>query len=442
MKRLVAGWLGLIASVATLASPPAFPACAPDEIRYSLLLRERDAGWALQQGWRRVPLTAAQAEDLPLGGETEMSMAELLAGYREPRPTLLTRCWSPAPRGDLDAYAATLSEVVAAAQATRALAVGDGETQEWLQTREFNNTLLHGQAAPYGKARVSKSNPPAMSFMGGAFTIGEQDEGGYRTRGLRKLGLPELSLEAELSGYSFIVFMQALGDLALSGRLPLQPDVAWDLPLDDPVVRMAARPTFVSSLKLRWRQVHPSPTPLLRLELADAPGKHPFEQQMLIADALWGSPYAVLGPERARELGQAVARAKLNIIDLHTRWPSIRAEGGRLWVHADLAAVAREVASERSTLPTRWYEVVASDGRSHLALRRWEGDPRAGGTPVRDGPSIAVGERTEGPVHLFLVAPLAEDWLVQDAQGRFTAGEPMNLLMQWHRLRPVSPSPP
>ncbi len=414
MKRLAAGLLfGAASALTPAASPPTLPDCQAHQIRYSLLLRDANAAKLPQpKAWHLAKLTPEQVEDLQLEGGGDDGMAAFLSAHRVAPVTLATRCWAPAPRGDVEAHVATVEAVLAAAGAGLAPVVGDGETGEWLPTPEFQRTLLQGQRAPFGKARVSRTNPPAVGSSGSAFTVDADPSVGYRTRGLRKMGLPDLALAPGLEGYNFQVFLAALGNLALVNQLPLLPDVVWEAPVSDPGLRLAGQGRIVNTLKLRWREVGQAPTPLLRLEWVDAAGAHPVEQQLLLREVLGYSPFAVLGSERAREMERAVARAKLRLEDLRARFEAIKASGGRLWVHTDLASMAQQAVAPDRPWVDRWYEVLNWDGRSTLVLKRWQGDPRRSGSH----PSVDAEPARQLDINL------ADDWLLQDAQGRLTAG--------------------
>lgn len=406
--------------------------CPPQQIRYSLLVAERKADKApLSQGWRRGELSEAQAASLPLYGDVDASMRDYLAAKGVRKPALLTRCFAPPRALDVAAYVRTVEEVVEAASVTQALAVGDGETGEWLRPFDFKQRLVEGSAEG---ERVSPANPPVMGIMSSAFTVDDDERWGTRSRGLRKLGLPDLSLGPAHPGHSLIELVQMLSDLALAGRLPLETGVSWELPAADPLVRRHLRKGQLAAprMVLRWLPQAQAPSPLLRLEMADEPATlHPYEHQALMVAALWGSPYASLGPERARALGLAVARSKVRVRELLVQFPKLQAQGARLWFVVRLDTDAAALACGDWSGEALWEELRTANPEEAYPLRRWTGDPRKGGRVKRSVPPVVVaGQRFEFD-DSSLSESVLDDWLLQDGKGRFTAGEPLALLQAW-----------
>ncbi len=420
-------WLSVSAQALPLPAD-----CPPQEIRYSLLVSERDAANApLTQDWRRASISEAQAATLPLYGDVESSMREYLAARGVRKPALLTRCFAPPRALDVAAYMRTVEDVVEAMSATRALAVGDGETGEWLRPIDFKQRRVEGRA---DGVRVSPTNPPVMGIMASAFTVEEDPRWGTRSRGLRKLGLPDLSLGPAHPGHSLIALMQMLGDLALAGRLPLETSVSWELPVTEPAVRRHLRKGQLAAprMVLRWQPEPQAPSRLLRLEMADEPATlHPFEQQALMVAALWGSPYAALGPERARALGLAVARSKIRVRELIAQLPQLQAQGARLWLVQRIDTDAAALALGTWSGEVVWEELRSANPGEAYPLRRWTGDPRKGGQVHRVPPKVIGGQRFEFEDSSFSESTI-DDWLLQDGKGQFTAGEPLALLRAWN----------
>jgi hypothetical protein len=407
--------------------------CPPDQIRYSLLARDLPSAQRLDaQGWRASRLSADQAAALGLWGEAEESMAQHLARRGMPRPWLLTRCWNPPLNRSIAAYVEEMQRLKSMASEASALVAGDGESGQWWPLAEFLSRMFEGQTDRTGNAQVSEANPPTWNSL--AYGFDEDGPLGLRTKGMRKVGLPDLSLGPAMPGYSFYAWMEILANMALAGRLPLEPDRDFTVSLDDPAVsaNLRKRRPAADQLRLRWRAVPQASKPMLRLELVEPSGLSPFEQQVLMSSALWDSRFAKLGAPRARALDLAVARSKARLADLLGRLPELQRQGGRLWVMSRIDLAADNLASAHwEPEYNMWEEVLGKDGHGQLLVRRWPIDPQQGGQRPRVGSVFAVGKLRLTIEDGSLSVDMADDWLLQDAKGRFSAGEPMALLTTW-----------
>ncbi len=447
MRRFRLGALGLIAAgvVHAGARQPALPVdCPPEQIRYSLLARELPASELLEaKGWRATRLSTGQAAALDLFGETEYSMAQYLAAEGLARPWLLTRCTQPERGRDIGAYVDRLHHVLSMARESRAVAIGDGESQQWWRRSEFAQRARQGQADDTGTRPLSDANPPGLDSL--VYGFAEHGPLGLRTKGMRLVGLPDLVMGPELPGYDLGPFLHALADMALAGRLPLQPDVVFALPMDDPALKARVRPRSPNGepLLLRWHAASDGSRPALRLELMAPAGLSSFEQQVVLAEVLWGSRYAKLGSSQARTLAQAIARDKGQLQLLLQRLALLQRQGGRLWLMSRLDISAESLALGRwEQHYSMWEEVLAIDERGDLRVRRWPYDPRNGAKQPLVGSVHPVGALRLKIEDESMSMGLADSWLMQDPKGGFSIGDAQALLENWAQSKPTSPSKP
>lgn len=327
------------------------------------------------------------------------------------------------PRGlDIAAYVEALRLTVDVAKALRAPAFLDGETRELRRTRALAERLTEGRRG--GDAPVSPTNPPRLTIMEGITAYEQQPDGGLRTRGLRKLGLPDLALADWVPGLSPFWVFDAVGNLLTSGKLAATPGTTFSLRVDQPEVAEAlhdgGRPGGSAVLHLAA-----GATPgLLQIDFPGPPGTHLYERQMLVAATLWPSDYAELGEAPARELTMAVARAKSRVRELRARFPALRAQGTRVFVGTRMDFVVKHLPHLRNDSGwVGWDEVVDWTPEGNLKLRQWKGDPRAGGAAARYDPPLRIGDAVFEYRDSEVGDDLIEDILLVDRSGKASGGE-------------------
>lgn len=355
-------------------------------------------------------------------GETGEPVRQLL---RRPRPApvaaLALMVGVPAER-DLPAYLEALRVGATLARALTAPAFIDVETGgDARLSRRFAERLHEGVA---GSAQpVSADNPPPLSIMDGLTNFEPHGPDGLRTRGLRRLGLPDLLIDDWIPTAPPFWLLQGVGGLLTAGRLPAQAGQRVPLRGDDKLLERllfgGLRPGARAELELAAAGPR-----LLRIELPPGEaGRHPYEQQALLMETVFRSRYPGLPAEQALGLVQAVARSKAGLRDLRARFAALRAEGSRVFISTRFDLLVAESLKSGKPASPIWEEVIGWSGNRLLELRRWEGDPRSGGQPLRYRPPLQVGDKRYEYSESSFEDHGVDDWLLIDRQGRVQGGE-------------------
>jgi hypothetical protein len=313
------------------------------------------------------------------------------------------------------------------AAAVDAPAFLDGETGGVLQAVSLSERLRLGRSAD--GALVSASNPPRLETID-AFTFEALHGTGWRTRGFRKLGVPDVAVVDWMPGRLLPFWeIEAVGNLLVSGKISAAPGSEFTVRTDDPEVA-ATLSGFRkgASAFLRFAPAPLSSASLLQLEFPGQSGMHLYERQMFFIDALLPSNYLALGAGPARELSMAVARVKSRLPDLRGHYASLKAQGTRVFIGVDMAAAVKNSTSpQREAKWALWHEVSAWTPDGRVIARQWDGDPRTGGSRARFNPPIKIGSIEHSDIESDIPEETIEDVLLIDRGGRTSGGEATDL---------------
>lgn len=351
-----------------------------------------------------------------------------------PEPVSALAVMIGVPRGpDVAAYVEALRLTAIVASALRAPAFLDVETGELRRVNSLEERMhdgWRGDGVP-----VSGHNPPRLTIMDGITAYEELPTGGLRTRGLRKLGLPDLELADWLPGTSAFWVIEALGNLMISGKVSAARGAEIVVSADEPEVRQAlhdqARPGAIAPLRFAGRTGKGAgkAADVLRVEFPGPAGTHLYERQALFLDSLRPSRYPALGAADAKAVSLAIARAKSRVRELRSEFASLQARGTRVFAASRMDLVLKHPAPVAAGNDwVTWDQVVSWSPDGSILLRRWKGDPRAGGQVVRHQPPIRIGELEfeyqDSEVDDFRI----EDFLLIDNRGDATGGEVVALI--------------
>ena len=346
-----------------------------------------------------------------------------LLGVPAPLPVKTLAVVIGAPRRlDVGAYAEALRLTRDIAHAIDAVAFADGETSEVLRTANLHERLtdgLHQRGQP-----VSSANPPRLHIMEGITAFKPTPEGGLRTYGLRKLGLPDVLIADWLPSASGLELLEAAGNLLVSGKISPRPDTTFTLTGRDSEVRTALHGigSGVVSAPLRFGTA--STPQLLTLEFPGPTEAHVYERQALFLASTITSPYLPFGADGAREVVMAIARTQSRLRELRDRFASLQAAGARVFVATRMDLVAQDLPRiRRGGNWLTWDEVVSWEPEGVVKLRRWTGDPRTGGSVFRHQPPLKVGDTVFEYSDSTLADHMVEDILLIDRSGTAQGGE-------------------
>lgn len=320
------------------------------------------------------------------------------------------------PQLDVPAYIEALTLSLAVGKALRAPAFTDSETGELQLIGNLGARLRWGLR---GEQRaISVTNPPALTIMGGITQLERLADEGRRTNGLRKLGLPDIALERGVPGISHLWLMQTAGNLLISGKVSPTIGTVMTFRTEDPEVAAelygGGRPGGVGRVRLATSEL--TPGPVLRLEIEGPPGLHEFERQMLFYSAMGRSRYPSLSDPQEATVLRAIGRAKARVAELQPKLEELRRTGTRIFFVYNVEALLKDLrGGDPQAAQQAWNEFIGwTEHDGYTRTRRWQGDPRRGGTPGEGESHMPIGS--------------VEDVLVIDARGKAQGGEVIELL--------------
>lgn len=370
-------------------------------------------------------------------GETGEPVRQLL---RRPRPApvaVLALMVGVPQRLDLAAYLEALRVGAILSRALAAPAFIDVETGgDARRSGRFAERLNEGVAG--GERPIGADNPPSLSIMDGLTNFEPLGANGLRTRGLRRLGLPDLLIDDWLPTAPPFWLLQGAGGLLAAGRVPAQSGQRLPLRGDDPLLQRllfgGLRPGAQAELVLA--DAGPA---LLRLALPGPDtGRHAYEQMAALQESLFRSRYPSLPAAQALQLAQAVARSQSGLRELRERFSALRKAGYRLFVSSRFDLLVTEADKTGKPVTPLWDEVLSWSADRIIELRRWQGDPRTGGQVFRYRPPLQVGDQRYEFADSSLQDHGLEDWLLIDRDGRAQGGESTRALQHLLDARSTS----
>ena len=270
---------------------------------------------------------------------------------------------------------------------------------------------------------------------------------GWRTRGMRKFGLPDLLLEDWLPNNSPHWVISVVATSLVSGKRPDRRTGLLEIFADEPDVKHHlhgnAREGARTALRLNARgsgasQHHGR---LLVLAFDNFSYSTLYERQMQFNIDLWKNRYVGLNDTQARELDLAIARTKSKLRGIRDRFDFLQKNGSRVFAafRADLGIKdTREGRFEKGWTQT-WGQIMKWPSDSDMTTRRWDGDPRSGGQFSRYATPIVIDGKTFEFVESDLPDSMIEDILIIHKDGRAEGGEVTELLKKLSTLiRPAS----
>lgn len=343
------------------------------------------------------------------------------------------------------AYAEAHKIGVAIAEALRAPIVFDHETNVRVVFEEYRDWRFGGQVnviKNYAVPRQSNTedeigpdNPPAIEISGPV--VQQQDRHGVTTRGMRKLGLPDIHLGPMVPGTSPFWLVSAAANMLAGGGTPDAATGRLEFGANDLGAKAAhlgrelAQPIVAIRLTKLGTPSSPTGNAVLSIGFEGEPSLSLFERQVLVRDAFYGSPFAGLSAEDATRLSLAVARAKAKFIELEQSKAKLKETGKRVFVafRADLDVKSVHEGNAYGSWSPTWDEVIAWPGdKGGFLTRRWIGDPRHSGTVFKYEPPIVIGNQRFGHKDSNGTHELVDDVLVVDRAGSAQGGEVSALL--------------
>lgn len=333
------------------------------------------------------------------------------------------------PKLDVAAYVEALSLSISIGKALRSPAFVDNETGELHLVANLRERQQEGMRSE--ERVISASNPPAVSIMEGITQLDHLPGSGLRTRGLRKLGLPDIALERAVPGYSHLDTLQMVGNLLINGKASPTPGTTMTLRTGDPALggNRVGRAGGAGRVHLAASTL--APGPVLRIEFDGEPQAHEFERQMLFYSGMWGSRYPSLSAGQEKALLRALAKAKALTLELWPRLEALRLEGTRVFFAYRMDLL---LSSPRSSgapeVEREWHQFIGEVEEGQPLVRRWTGDPRKGGAVERMSKPLVIDGRTYEFIDSDLNLDIVDDVLVIDPRGTATGGEVLSLVRQ------------
>ena len=359
------------------------------------------------------------------------SVASLLPGRSKALITeLIVRIGAPGQR-DILAYAEGVAVVVALARSLGAPAILDEETRQLLTRQEW----LVGASIGRRSGPVSEQNPPIEGRGGGAITHDIFDRG-WHTRGMRKLGLADLVVEDYLPGFDVHKVLEIVANVLVAGHQPDERTGDLVIRADDPALKgvvlfgAANGTSTVRLVPARPFRGRPAGR-VLEISFDTQPHPSRYERQMRVHLDLRQGLHPGLSNDETLALYLAIARTKAKIKGLRDQFKSLQAAGTRVFVARETYLAIKAASEQKGAFSWAqdWHLVMAWPLDSgHFAVRRWKGDPRAGGEVARLPKPITVGGITYKFHDLDYPYDEIEDVLVIDKNGKAIGGEVTELL--------------
>src|SRR5262245_3188434 len=287
-----------------------------------------------QQGVRLSDLFHVPLVDRLFKGRTKPPITELV--IRIGAPTRL----------DIPAYVEGLEIAAALAKKLEAPVILDEETGLHEHIEEWVRLAYEGQQGNHPQPAISEQNPPVLRFIGP--TSLEPPEGHllgrWLTRGLRKLGLPDLVVTDYLPRFQASTPIEMVANLLVSGHSPDEQTGDLVIQADHPGVKAVMYAALKPGGKSTVRLVPAKPLAgqpkrrVLEITFDTKPYPTLYERQMRVhldlvaAPNLVDGPYPILSDEDMRSLWLAIARAKSKLKGLRSQWKDLLAAGTRVFV--------------------------------------------------------------------------------------------------------------
>ncbi|MBX9695020.1 MAG: hypothetical protein K2Z81_21730 [Cyanobacteria bacterium] len=338
--------------------------------------------------------------------------------------------------GELDVlgYAEATQIAATVASKLKAQAYWDEETQRRLHIDYLLHRPYEGRIRGKNPPLISLQNRPLISMSG--IVEHQNFEGGWRTRGMRKLGLPDLRLEDWPPSNSPHWVISVVANLMMSGRRPDPKTGMLEVRADDPEVRRELhnneRHGGRSSLQLI---AYGNDSPRFHgrsLKITFDKFSHTtlYERQTQFTIDLLKNRYVGLSDDARRELDLAIARTQSKIRGIRSKFAELKKQDARIFVafRSDLIVKNYFEGKVDKGWTQAWDQVMAWPKDTHMTTRKWIGDPREGGQFMRyQAPIIIDGEKFEF-VDSNLPDGMIEDILILHKDGRSMGGEVTDLL--------------
>ena len=348
-----------------------------------------------------------------------------VVGVRSPKPVTGLAVMVGVPNGlNIPAYVEALRLTVEVAKALQAQAFTDGETGALYRIDGLAERLSAGQQGR--NQPVSVLNPPAVTIMGGITALVHTQNGRVELHGMRKAGVPDLSLGDWIPGVTETLIFDVVGNRMLAGKISPRPGATFEVRVGEPGVadelELYGRPGAVAPLRFADQRSNGN----LQIEFPGPPELALYQRQTLFINGLMPSPYPTLSPDKAQELSLAIAGAKNQTRNLRASFPVLRKVGTRLFIASRL-----DLPLSDATEKVVWNEVISWDRNGQMVGRRWRGDPRAGGVVERMDKPITVGDQTFIYIDSDMNEGDVEDLLIVDPSGNSAGGEVESLIKRW-----------
>jgi len=348
-----------------------------------------------------------------------------VVGVRSPKPVTGLAVMVGVPNGlNIPAYVEALRLTVEAAKALQAQAFTDGETGALYRIDGLAERLSAGQQGR--NQPVSVLNPPAVTIMGGITALVHTQNGGVELHGMRKAGVPDLSLGDWIPGVTETLIFDVVGNRMLAGKIPPRPGAAFEVRVGEPGVAdeldLYGRPGAAAPLRFADQRSNGN----LRIEFPGPAKLDLYQRQTLFLNALVPSRYVTLAPAKQQELSLAIAGVKSQMRNLRASFPVLRNAGTRLFVASRMDLQIRDLKAM-----VVWSEVISWDRNGQMVWRRWRGDPRAGGVVERWEKPVTIDGQTYVYIDSDMDEGHVEDLLILDSSGKSAGGEVESLIKHW-----------
>ena len=427
-------------------------------------LDERGAGRSgtlsgLSIGFESIEIPAAPTKTFTAKDGT-FRFPRITEGYPKPpkgAAVLVMRITVPRSL-NVAAYVEALEIAIAVGKAVSAKTVFDttlASENDWEEMREWGLYLgqknrlqvMAGQDKRRDKLSAS-DNPPRVGLSG--WNRQEQIGGGSGTLGLRKLGLRDLYYapkSAPLDAHSGV--SEIVGNLLAAGERP-------DTPTGRLVVRGSS--TAMQAAHHAPKALNPKGQALVFLQPVGVNGQRRLQILLDPAiaptdferEALWGMDLNTAPPgfgyAPGMNEGEVIniirgrARAQETVATLGPQHEQLRAQRTRVFV------ATWSIKGPQEDWSRIWKEVVKWDEYYSFLGRRWSGDPRKDGFPMKVWEGIRRFIENEPGFSEYQESDLmlqdVQDVLVLHADGRSEGGEIVEALRVHIARQPVAPVAP